>query len=1019
MRSFDISARNRTRWLRAFGQAASVLGVIMIGLVWASLSFHLRVERDAAERAAIQNSTNLARAFGGHLSRSLSDIDRSLKIMRRSYMLYPDGFDFRDWIHGSLLSDDQLVQLSIIGPDGFLKLSSIESQSRSRIDLRDREHFRAHLDAKNDDLFIGKPVIGRASGKWSVQLARRIENADGSFGGVLVASVDPNYFARLYGTVDIGSNGSISIVGTDGIVRVAGGGGSEPLGMDLSGAPLFEHYPKNPEGWFYTGSDLGDRIPRLLAYRAIKDYPLIITIGVSTNDAFAGIDAKRRAYYSVGTVLTALILVVTLVGMRGHMELQRMSDELRTQNLRFDVALRNMSQGLCVFDAGKRLAVCNDRYAKMYQLPLELQQVGAPHNAIIAHRVSHGLLKGERDDGAVQQKLSALSQLPIDIRSSRIDELTDGRLIRVIREPLEGGGWVATHEDITEQKRAEWELDRARRFLDTIIEKIPIPIVVKEPDTLKFILVNQAYEAFIGIPRDKLIGTTALALFSKSNADLIAKYDIEAVQSNERQITADLMLETAGNGFRMCTTTRLVVRDGNGKPQYLIVIIEDVTERRRAESQIAYMAHHDPLTGLMNRARFGERLEDALTQVRRGGQVAVLLLDLDHFKHINDTAGHLIGDEVLKTVAERLRGCIRESDTVARLSGDEFAIIQTAIEQPTDISALADRIQTVIKTPYDIAGLHAAVDVSIGISLAPNDATDATDLMKQADMALYKSKTDGRGTYRFFEAEMDARLKARRKLEADLRHAIVNNEFELLYQPVVNLRDDDIIGLEALLRWHHPGRGLILPAEFVAVAEETGLIIPLGEWVLRQACSDAANWPNEMRIAVNLSPVQFRSQNLVQTIISALAESGVAPCRLELELTEAALLSHDRDNLAVLDQLRKRGVRIVMDDFGTGYSSLNYLRTFPFDKIKIDRSFVSDLSDGNDVSLAIVGAVVTLARILNVPTVAEGVETKAQLELIRAAGCTEFQGYLFSPPRPLQEIDELLASRAKRVVSAA
>ena len=271
------------------------------------------------------------------------------------------------------------------------------------------------------------------------------------------------------------------------------------------------------------------------------------------------------------------------------------------------------------------------------------------------------------------------------------------------------------------------------------------------------------------------------------------------------------------------------MREANDRPQYLIVVLEDITEKKKAESQIAYMAHHDPLTGLLNRTRFSERLEEGLARIQRGGQLAVLLLDLDHFKLINDTAGHLIGDEVLKLVADRLRGCVRETDTVARLSGDEFAIIQTAIEQPTDITALAERIQQAVKAPHDFVGLHATIDVSIGISLAPADAVNPIDLMKQADLALYKAKADGRSAYRFFEPDMDARVRTRRKLEADLRNAVANGEFELFYQPVVNVQDDAVVGLEALLRWHHPERGMIAPAEFVAVAEETGLIIPLGE----------------------------------------------------------------------------------------------------------------------------------------------------------------------------------------------
>jgi diguanylate cyclase (GGDEF)-like protein len=397
----------------------------------------------------------------------------------------------------------------------------------------------------------------------------------------------------------------------------------------------------------------------------------------------------------------------------------------------------------------------------------------------------------------------------------------------------------------------------------------------------------------------------------------------------------------------------------------------------------------------------------------------VLFLDLDRFKYVNDTLGHLIGDELLKVVAERLHRCIRNADTVARLGGDEFAIICPGVRDTEEVAGLAERICTAIKEPYDLGGMQAVVDVSIGISCAPHGACGSDELMKQADVALYRAKADGRGVARFFQPEMVSRIEAQRKLEADLRRGLVNGHFELFYQPVVNIADNRVVGLEALLRWHHPERGMISPAEFIPVAEETGLIVALGEWVLRQACADAAKWPNEIKIAVNLSPAQFRSKKLAQLVIKALAASGVAAPRLELEITEEILLGHNQENLAVLQQLRNLGIQIVMDDFGVGYSSLNYLRLFPFDRIKIDRSFVNDLSSGNNLSFAIVQAVTQLARALDVPSTAEGIETKEQLELVRAAGCTEFQGYLFSKPRPAPEIARLLHLDRPVAVSAA
>ncbi|MFZ2145122.1 MAG: EAL domain-containing protein, partial [Xanthobacteraceae bacterium] len=367
---------------------------------------------------------------------------------------------------------------------------------------------------------------------------------------------------------------------------------------------------------------------------------------------------------------------------------------------------------------------------------------------------------------------------------------------------------------------------------------------------------------------------------------------------------------------------------------------------------------------------------------------------LDHFKSVNDTLGHPIGDELLKVVADRLRHCTREPDTIARLGGDEFAIIMTAMHQPSDAAFLSQRVREAITKPFELDGHQMVVDVSIGISIAPLDATDPDQLLKSADMALYGAKADGRGTYRFFEPEMDARMRQRRDLEMDLRQALVNGEFELHYQPLVTLDNNEITGFEALVRWKHPVRGTISPGDFIPVAEETGLIIQLGDWVLRKACEETAAWPESLKIAVNLSPAQLKSRNLVQVIIGALAASGMPATRLQLEITESVLMQNTFATLATLHQLRELGVQIAMDDFGTGYSSLSYLRSFPFDKIKIDRSFINDLSNGSE-PLAIVRAIASLAKSLSMISTAEGVETTQQLEQLQSVGCTEMQGYLF------------------------
>jgi diguanylate cyclase (GGDEF)-like protein len=565
--------------------------------------------------------------------------------------------------------------------------------------------------------------------------------------------------------------------------------------------------------------------------------------------------------------------------------LRAREEELRAQNFRFDAALNNMSQALLMFDSAGRLVIRNHRYHEMYSLSPEIAKPGCLLRDLLECRRQSGTFSDD-SDSYVENLMSVIAQ---GKTWSQLTELPDGRTIAVLNHPIAGGGWVATHEDIT--------------------------------------------------------------------------------------------------------------------------------ERRRAEKQIAHMARHDALTDLPNRVLLRDRLAHALTELPRDKRLAVLYLDLDHFKGVNDTLGHQIGDELLKTVAARLQNCVRDVDTVARVGGDEFAIIHTGIDQPNDAAMLARRICEAVREPCELHGHAVIVDTSIGIALAPGDGSDPTELLKNADMALYRAKADGRGTYRFFEPAMDAGMKARRTLELALRKALANGEFELHYQPLVNLDDRRITSCEALIRWHHPERGLIPPVEFIPIAEEIGLIIPLGEWVLRQACADAMKWPADIKVAVNLSPIQVMNQNLVAVVVGALAAAGLPANRLEVEITESVLMQNSETTLATLHRLRALGVKISMDDFGTGYSSLSYLRSFPFDKIKIDRCFISGLATGDD-SVAIVLAIAGLARHLGIATTAEGVETKQQLQQVKALGCSEMQGFLFSPPRRIDEVTQMLRARFEKDAAA-
>jgi len=447
--------------------------------------------------------------------------------------------------------------------------------------------------------------------------------------------------------------------------------------------------------------------------------------------------------------------------------------------------------------------------------------------------------------------------------------------------------------------------------------------------------------------------------------------------------------------------------DPDGKPISATGVAIDVTERKEVEQRLAHAAHHDSLTDLPNRTLFRLRLDEALARARRGIGFALLCLDLDRFKEVNDTLGHPIGDRLLVAAAERLKRQLRETDTLARLGGDEFAILQSFLLEPQEAAALARRLIETLSRPFVIDGQHVIVGVSIGIALAPRDGGETESLLSAADMALYRAKSDGRGVWRYFEPAMNHRMQERRELELDLRRALAENQLELFYQPIVDVASRQVKSFEALLRWRHPQRGLLSPDLFIPLAEEIGLISPLGEWVLRQACADAAGWPGEIGVAVNFSPVQFQSRSLVSQIASALRQSGLSPRRFEVEITESVLIKDTDATLATLRALKAQGVRIAMDDFGTGYSSLSYLQTFPFDKVKIDRSFTCNL-DRSRKSAAIVRAVVSLCDGLDMVVLAEGVETEAQLEALRREGCSQAQGYLFSRPVAADQLPSLM-----------
>jgi diguanylate cyclase (GGDEF)-like protein/PAS domain S-box-containing protein len=553
-------------------------------------------------------------------------------------------------------------------------------------------------------------------------------------------------------------------------------------------------------------------------------------------------------------------------------------------------------------------------------------------------------------------------------------------------------------------------LGRTQNFLDNIIENMPMSVAVKDARDQCYVLINRTAEAIFGIARGDLIGRREQDPSNQDPSSMETPNDLfplagEALRTRELQTIDEHVVHTHHNGTRILTTKNLSIPDETGEQRYLISLSEDITERKQAEDRIEHMAHYDALTDLPNRADFVEHLTRTIDAAKTNEEsFAVLSIDLDRFKEVNDMFGHAVGDDVLRELSQQLRALAGEA-YLARLGGDEFTLITPNGDYPALAEILAGRLHAAVATDLELNGQHLRVGISIGIAIFPTDGTDATTLLNNADAALSRAKAAGGGKTRFFEIEMDNRLRERRAIQHELGSAIARNELRLHYQPLAKI-DGEVIGFEALIRWHNTQRGMVSPATFIPVAEESGLIMQIGEWVLREACREAASWSHPLQIAVNLSPIQFRHGDLAGLVHSVLLETGLAPTRLELEITEGVLVEDFARGLSILRRLKTLGVRIAMDDFGTGYSSLSYLQSFPFDKIKIDQSFISKVKS-NPQSAAIVRAVIGLAHGLNLPVLAEGVETTAQLDFLAAESCNEVQGYLMGRPHPITEYSEL------------
>jgi len=859
-------------------RASAILGMTIIAMLWTGLAVKYGgdVRQDFLDTQ--RSNQNYALLFEENVLRSIGEIDKALLYLRGTVEATKETTDYQTIVNTTDVLSEIIVQVAIIDSNGISRGSNAIPAPTEVIDISDRDHFRVHVNSKEDHLFISKPVIGRASKKWSVQFTRRFSNKDGSFAGIVVASMNPAHFTNFYDKIDLGSATSVAMIGNDGVVRSSGGRAvaQHSLGQDLHGSHLFAQLQPGSDVSF-TDAGASPRDSLFVTARKVRGYPLWVIVSTTTDEIYQGSWASLRQNGLIVGVLTVMILIAIEHILRAEAKAEQKAQQLQ-------LTLAHISQGIMLVTNDRKIPIINNRCSELLKLPDELIRAPADFERLTEYQERNGEFLAVTDGHWLPVKNNSDQTLAgpsmLDYRRS------DGAVIEVCKTTLPDGGFVQTFTDIT--------------------------------------------------------------------------------------------------------------------------------TRREAEAHIARLASEDPLTKLPNRRILQLKLEKATIagarQGRRSGsknQFAILFLDMDRFKVVNDTLGHRVGDMLLVKVAQRLKAVLRENDVLARLGGDEFAVLLPDIESRVQIESLAKRIIETMANPFQVDNHLITSSVSIGIAVGPVDGNTADELLVAADLALYAVKSDHRGAFRFYEQSLNDDVNDRRQIELDLRDALDRGELELQYQPIIDVRRNTVAGFEALARWHHAAKGMISPDKFIPVAEDCGLILPLGEWALAEACRAAAKWPGDLKIAVNLSPVQLSSPNLPTTIACILASTGIAPNRLSLEITERVFLDYGERTLSILHQLKNLGIQISLDDFGTGYSSLSYLRTFPFDTIKIDRSFVSDL--GEDAgSRVIVQAVLLIASGLGIRTVAEGVETSVQREFLTAMGCDELQGYLLSAPVPVAKIPALI-----------
>jgi diguanylate cyclase (GGDEF)-like protein len=1024
-----------------FGTAIAIcIGLALTTVIGGSYLFLQRTyqARLAAADMTLQNAALVVERV---VNRHLLQVDSALVSLPDLFPIAAqDALDFDPASASRLLrtfnhETFNFRDILLVRRDGHIWASARPDTWQARIPL---EVFRSLLAAPVDAAALAGPIRNPVTGDWDLLLMRPV-----SLPGVgaihAVAEIPLSLVTVLFSAVPEIPGLRIALKRRDGRLIV-----SQPYDeMQIGARQAPAMSPGTPDGVPSLVPAGIFQAPTLTVARASLYPDLMIAVTLDLNIAMADWRRERDRLIAVMAVTVVLLsaLTVTLIAERRARE-RAAADRNRARAV-LDSAIEAMSEGFVMWDSENRLVLCNQRYRDIYAISADLLRSGALFEDIIRGGAELGQYPDVGDDIEAFVRTTAAWQLDNDGPMER--RLPDGRWALVSERTIPGGGRVGIRTDITDLKLALADLEAANEKARQAKQEVELQNAALRDRDHALHIQNVLFDAALNNMSQGLLmidgngqvivhNTRFLLLFGINATaitspllfdDLFARLKfsgrltaemIDNIYVQQRHLADTIQpatfVVTADNHLSISVSQQPIVGGG------WVATYQDVSEQRRAEEHIRFAAHHDALTKLPNRMLFRTRLDEmtGVLEHRQTG-LALLYLDLDRFKHVNDTLGHPVGDALLVAAGRRLLGCVRSSDMVARLGGDEFAVAYMSQDLPEAATQTAERIIKSLAEPYILGGHTAIVGVSIGIAFAFDAHTDADTLLKNADMALYHAKAEGRGICSLFEPLMEQELIARLAIEEDLRHAVDREEFLLLYQPLWDLRSDQIAGFEALIRWHHPIQGVVSPAQFIPVAEDTGLIRRIGAWVIEKACADAMLLPDHTSIAVNLSAAQLDSGDIVEVVAAALQSTELPAHRLELEITETALLKNNENTLAALARLHALGVRIALDDFGTGYSSLSHLRSFPFDKVKIDQSFVREMASRTDCA-AIVSSIVDLATKLNIITTAEGIETVDQLDLVRTAGCTEAQGYLFSVPRSLQEWTEYFQAQIQHKLTA-